>query len=83
MNRDDFDPASEAYYANMLREQGVWADRHMLCTCGPSTGHFVRAIAYCEDGPTARALAAAFSPNAVPLPGSISIADLAPLNDPS
>lgn len=76
MTRDNFDTAAEAHFATLLREQGVWADGHKLCTCGTTTGHFVRAIAYCEDAVTARALAAAFSPNAVPLSGTISLVDL-------
>lgn len=42
----------------ILIEQSVWADGHAIKTCGPTTGHFVRAIAYCENPETAEFFAA-------------------------
>jgi hypothetical protein len=41
-----------------LLEQGVWADGCSLLTCGATTGHFVRPIAFCDCPETATALAA-------------------------
>ncbi len=65
-----------AFYAGLLREQGVWADGCSVMTCGTTTGHFVRAIAFCDRPETARILAAAISPDATPLPQSITLNSL-------
>ena len=51
----------EASYIAQLVEQGAWADGCSVLTCGASTGHFVRPIAFCDKPETAIALAAALS----------------------
>lgn len=54
------DTSAEACYGKMLGEQGVWAEGSSLFTCGATTGHFVRPIAFCDRPETARLLAQAF-----------------------
>jgi hypothetical protein len=54
--------AVEVTLHQMLRAQGVWAVGCGLYTCGPTTGHFTRPIAFCDSEATARFLASGITP---------------------
>ncbi len=47
--------------ARQLIEQGAWADGCSVLTCGATTGHFVKPIAFCDSPEVATILAAALS----------------------
>lgn len=34
----------------------LWADKHIIFTCGAHTGHYVKQIAFCMDASTAETL---------------------------
>ena len=51
------DEMAKTWRLNSLIEQGVSADGCALVTCGPTTGHFFKPIAFCDSPETAHAIA--------------------------